>query len=51
MTISRFERTVAESPFRFTSLELVPIRLARLAHNRMTREFLTSLVRCQLARR
>jgi SAM-dependent methyltransferase len=51
MTIGRFEKIVAESPFRFASLELVPIRKLRWAHNRWTREFTTSIVRCRLVKR
>ncbi len=51
MTIRRFEKLVATSPFRFTSLELVPIRKLRLLHNRLTREFTTAVVRCRLVRR
>src|SRR6185437_8265583 len=48
MTIRRFERLVARSPFRLDRLEAVPIRrLARL-HNRMTREFCTAVVRARL---
>jgi len=48
MTIGRFERLVARSPFRLDRLEAVPIRrLARL-HNRMTREFCTAVVRARL---
>jgi SAM-dependent methyltransferase len=48
MTIGRFERLVAESPFRFASFEAVPIRRLRWAANRMLREFTTSTVRCRL---
>lgn len=48
MTIRRFERVVAASPFRFDWLELVPIRVARHFHNRLTREYLTSVVKCRL---
>ena len=51
MTIARFERLVAESPFRFASLELVPIKKLRRFNNRFTREFTTSLVRCCLVKR
>ncbi|CAN5627943.1 hypothetical protein BH23GEM9_BH23GEM9_05210 [soil metagenome] len=51
MTIRRFERTVAASPLRFETFELVPIRkLAPLA-NRFTREFTTSIIRCTLVAR
>jgi len=51
LTIARFERLVAESPWRFASLEVVPIRRLRRLHNRLTREFTTSIVRCQLVPR
>lgn len=52
MTIARFERLVAASPFRFADLHLVPIRAARfLAGARLTRELLTSVVRCRLVPR
>ena len=50
MTISRFEKLVAGSPFRFASLELLPIRRLRGFHNRLTREFTTALVRCRLVK-
>jgi SAM-dependent methyltransferase len=51
MTVRRFERIIAESPFRFESLDLVPIRrLARFA-TPATREFTTSVVRCRLVAR
>jgi SAM-dependent methyltransferase len=48
MTIARFEKLVAASPFRFASFEAVPIRRLRFAANRMTREFTTAVVRCTL---
>jgi SAM-dependent methyltransferase len=48
MTIRRFQQFAAASPFRIEHLELVPIRRARRFHNRVTREFLTSIVRCKL---
>lgn len=48
MTISRFEKIVADSPFKFEFLEAVPIRRLRALHNRLTREFTTSIVRCKL---
>jgi SAM-dependent methyltransferase len=51
MTIRRFERTVADSPFRFAEMQTVPIRKMRWLHNRWTREFTTALVRCRLVRR
>lgn len=51
MTIARFERLIAASPFRFASFELIPIRRLRPFHNRVTREFTTALVRCRLKKR
>jgi len=51
MTVGRFEALVADSPFEFASLELVPIRRLRPFHNDLTREFLTAIVRCHLVRR
>jgi SAM-dependent methyltransferase len=51
MTISRFEELIAASPFRFASLELVPIGKLRRFHNRLTREFTTAIVRCRLVKR
>ena len=51
LSIARFERVVAESPWRFASLDVVPIRRLRRLHHRLTREFTTSIVRCKLIRR
>jgi SAM-dependent methyltransferase len=51
MTIARFEEVVAHSPLRFESCELAPIRKLRPLHNRLTREFLTAIVRCRLVKR
>jgi SAM-dependent methyltransferase len=51
MTISRFERIVADSPFEFESFEAVPIRKVRRLHNRLTREFFSAIVRCRLKSR
>jgi len=48
MTIRRWERLVARSGFKCTSYELVPIRPAKLLHCRLTREWLTSLIRARL---
>ena len=50
MTITRFEKLVEDSPFRFASLELVPIRKLRRFHNSLTREFTTAIVRCSLVK-
>lgn len=51
MTVGRFERLIASSPFRAEQLEVVPIRRLRPIANRLTREFTTSVVRCQLVAR
>lgn len=48
MTISKFESLVAKSPLEAATCELVPIRSLRPFHNRLTREFTTSVVRCRL---
>lgn len=50
MTLRRFERLARESAFQIVSVEYVPIRRTRWLHNRLTREFLTALVRCELMR-
>ena len=50
MTIRRFQRLVEASPFRLIELKTVPIRRLRRVHNRWTREFTTSVIRCRLAR-
>jgi SAM-dependent methyltransferase len=51
MTVGRFEKLLAESPFEPETLEVVPIRRLRLVANRLTREFTTSVVRCRLVAR
>jgi len=48
MTVRRFKKLVSESEFEFRTLETVPIRRTRLLSNALTREFLTSTVRCRL---
>lgn len=48
MTIRGFEGIVAASDFEFESFEAVPIRRLRPLHNRLTREFCSSIVRCRL---
>jgi SAM-dependent methyltransferase len=48
MTIRRFEEILKRSPFVVEQLELVPIRRLKPLHNRVTREFLTAIVRCRL---
>jgi SAM-dependent methyltransferase len=51
MTIRRFQRLIEESPLRMTEFAAIPIRPFRLFHNRLTREFFTSIVRCKLTRK
>lgn len=51
MTIDNFEKLIADSPFKFASLELVPIQKLRRLHSRLTREFTTAIVRCRLVKR
>lgn len=50
MTVKHFEELVADSHFRLSHLEVVPIRKLRPVANRLTREFTTSVVRCVLER-
>jgi len=51
MTIARFEKLIAISPFKFASFDLIPIKQGRHFHNRLTREFSTAVVRCRLVKR
>lgn len=51
MTIRRFERIVADSPFSIEVLKLVPIRGVRHLWSAWTREFFTSVVQCKLVLR
>jgi len=51
MSIRKFERLVANSPFKFETLETVPIRALRRLHCGLTREFFTSVVRSTLIHR
>jgi SAM-dependent methyltransferase len=51
MTVAKFKALVADSPLKFASLELVPIKKVRPFHNRLTREFTTAIVRCRLVKR
>jgi hypothetical protein len=51
MTIRRFEQLVRESDFEVVSIETSPIRKLRFVHNRLTREFFTAVVRCNLVKR
>jgi len=48
LTVSRFEKLVSESDFKFASFEAVPIRRLKLVANRVTREFTTAVVKCKL---
>ena len=48
MTVSRFERLVADSPLRIAHFEAVPIRKLRTVATPVTREFTTAIVRCTL---
>jgi SAM-dependent methyltransferase len=48
LTISRFERIVANSPFRLEWLETVPIKGIALFKTRALREIASSIVRCKL---
>jgi hypothetical protein len=48
MTVGRFRRLVEQSAFTIRSFEPVPIRKLRWLANPVTREFVTSVVRCQL---
>ncbi len=48
MTVARFESLVKASRFVVSSFEAVPIRKLKVFHNRLTREFTTSIVRCKL---
>lgn len=48
LTLSQFEKLIAESDFRFESYAEVPIRKLRFMANKLTREFTTAVVRCRL---
>jgi SAM-dependent methyltransferase len=48
MTIHRFRRLVARSPLEFETFEAIPIRRLHAFANALTREFVTSFVRCRL---
>jgi SAM-dependent methyltransferase len=50
MTITRFEALVRASQFREASITPVPIRKLKRIHNVFTREFTTSVVKCQLTK-
>jgi SAM-dependent methyltransferase len=51
MTVKRFERVVAASPFKFEGFEAVPISRLRPFAGRLTREITTSVVRGRLVPR
>lgn len=51
MTIRRFKRLVADSPFDIEMFKAVPIRKLRPLHNALTREFTTAIVRSTLIKR
>lgn len=48
MTVARFRRLVKSSGLKVQSLELLPIRRLKWLFSPLTREFLTSVVRCVL---
>jgi SAM-dependent methyltransferase len=48
MTISRFQKLIDESDFRFSRFDCVPIRRLRRIAGPWTREFTTAVVRCEL---
>ncbi len=48
ITIKRFQQFVEDSPFEFSEFMLTPIRPLRWLHNRLTREFTTSLIHARL---
>lgn len=51
MSVRRFRRLLDESEFEVQSFEAVPIRRLRLLSSPLTREFVTSTVRCRLVPR
>lgn len=51
MTIKKFLKIVKRSPFEENQIDLIPIRQLSTLHNRLTREFTTSTVRCRLKKR
>ena len=51
MTVNRFRQLVDSSPFRFDFLDMRPIRRLHFFSNPITREFVTSIVRCRLVLR
>lgn len=51
MTIKKFVSLVHESGFRFQSFRPVPIKPLAWAHNRLTREYTTSILECTLVKK
>jgi len=51
MSLRKFERVVAASPFKLETYEPVPIRAVRPLHCGLTREFFTAIVRGTLVKR
>jgi SAM-dependent methyltransferase len=51
MTINRFLNLIGASPFRCESFRAVPIRPLAWAHNRLTREFTTSIIQGKLVKK
>jgi SAM-dependent methyltransferase len=51
MTIGRFEKIARDSGFQIQLLETVPIKKLAWMHNRLTREFTTSIIRAKLVKR
>lgn len=51
MTLSRFENLVSQSSLEFKDLRLRPIAPLRFLHNKLTREFTTSLIFGQLQKK
>jgi hypothetical protein len=49
--VRRFEQLIERSEFRFDYSETIPIRRAKALFSPLTREFLTSVVRCKLVPR
>lgn len=49
ITIKDFERYVKQSPLHMDSIACIPIKPARLLHNKFTKEFLTSIVVSKLS--
>ena len=51
LTVKQFEKIVAQSEFKFESIEAVPIRKLKPFANKLTREFTTAVVKCKLVPR